>query len=161
MWRRAQGVGVYLIGFAAIWFSCGSPQVVSPDSLEAVYLPLAGASGVPLDAQPGLYFSDDVDADSVTGESVYLESGVLEYDNEKAKWVCSGPWESAGGQPEVNPGNTQMVIFTPEALLAAETCYRLVCTTAVRGMLLGPLRSARIPDMPGVAAVQVFSTGAE
>jgi hypothetical protein len=161
MRRQVIRAGLYLIPFTAFFLTCGSPEITGPDALEVVFLPLAGAGGVTLDAEPGLYFSDDVDADSVTGKSVYLESGILVYNTVKAKWVCLEPWESVSGQPEVNPENPRMVVFSPAALLEAETCYRLICTTEVGGTTQGPLRSARIPELPGVAAMQVFSTGSE
>ena len=55
--------------------------------------------------------------------------------------ACEDAWSSVGGQAGVDGSNPQLVVFTPDASLQEATCYRLTCTTAVRGTELGPLRA--------------------
>jgi hypothetical protein len=129
------------LGLAALLLAgagCGSPEVPAPDSLEVVFLPLAGARDVALDATPKVYFNGDVDGASVTGTSVYLESATLNWNQAEGRGACEGAWSSVPGQPGVEG---PVVTLTPDADLSDTTCYRLTCTTSVQGSELGPLRA--------------------
>jgi hypothetical protein len=117
---------------------CGSPEVSATDSLEVVFLPLAGARDVALDVTPKVYFNGEVDGTSVTDASVYLKSATLSWDPEEQTGDCEGAWSSVDGQASAEDS---VVTFTPDADLADTTCYRLTCTTAVSGSELGPLRA--------------------
>ena len=126
-----------LLSVAALFMAgagCGSPEVPAPDSLEVVHRSLAGAVNVPLGATPKVYFNGDVDSASVTAASVYLESGNLA----GGEGTCESPWSAAAGQATVEGA---MVTLTPDAVLQDTSCYRLTCTTALRGTDLGPLRA--------------------
>jgi hypothetical protein len=140
---------------------CGSPEVASPDSLEVVFLPLSGARDVPLDADAKVYFNGNVDSSTVTGTSVFLESATLNWNATDNKGTCEGAWSAVAGQPAVDGA---MVTLTPDADLSETTCYRLTCTTTLRGTELGPLRA--LPCNPDetdscrrdVGAEQIFWT---
>ena len=140
---------------------CGSPEVSSPDSLEVVFLPLAGARDVSLDSSAKVYFNGDVDGSSVTAASVFLESATLNWNATENKGTCEGAWTSITGSVAADGA---MVTLTPDADLVDTTCYRLTCTTALRGTELGPLRA--LPCNPeekdtcrrDVGAEQIFWT---
>jgi len=140
---------------------CGSPEVAAPDSLEVVFLPLSGARDVPLGTDVKIYFNGVVDGSSVTSTSVFLESATLDWNAEENQGTCEGSWSSVAGQAS---SDGVMVTLTPDADLADTTCYRLTCTTAVKGIELGPLRS--LPCNPededscrrDVGAEQIFWT---
>jgi hypothetical protein len=140
---------------------CGSPEVAAPDSLEVVFLPLAGARDVPVDADAKVYFNGVVDGSTVSGTSVFLESATLNWNAAENQGTCEGAWSSVAGQVTAD-GVT--VTLTPDADLADTTCYRLTCTTALRGTELGPLRA--LPCNPDekdtcrrdVGAEQIFWT---
>lgn len=153
-----------LLSMAALFLAgagCGSPEVPAPDSLEFVHQSLAGATFQPLDATPRVYFNGDVDSASVTAASVYLESAVLNWNQAETKGTCERPWSAAAGQAAVEGA---MVTYTPGADLQDTSCYRLTCTTALRGTELGPLRA--LPCNPDemdscrrdVGAEQIFWT---
>ena len=103
----------------------------------------------------------EVDSASVTSASVFLESATLNWNAEENKGTCEGAWSSVAGQASVDDVT---VTFTPDADLADTTCYRMTCTTAVRGTELGPLRAQPCnPDEKDtcrrdVGVEQVFST---
>ncbi len=140
---------------------CGSPEVSATDSLEVVFLPLAGARDVVLDATPKVYFNGEVDGASVTDASVYLQLATLNWDPVEETGECDGTWSSVDGQAGAEDS---VVTFTPDADLEDTTCYRLTCTTAVSGSELGPLRA--LPCNPDekdscrrdVGAEQIFWT---
>jgi len=117
---------------------CGSPEVAAPDSLEVVFLPLAGARDVPVDTDVKVYFNGDVDGSSVTSSSVFLESATLNWNASENKGTCEGAWSSVAGQGSVEGA---VVTLAPDADLSEASCYRLTCTTSVRGTELGPLRA--------------------
>jgi len=140
---------------------CGSPEVAAPDSLEVVFLPLAGARDVRVDTNVKVYFNGDVDGSSVTSASVFLESATLNWNAGENKGTCEGAWSNVTGQQTAEGA---IVTFTPGSDLSDTTCYRLTCTTAVRGTELGPLRA--LPCNPDekdtcrrdVGAEQIFWT---
>ena len=140
---------------------CGSPEVPAPDSLEVVFLPLSGARDVSLDTDVKVYFNGTVDGSSVTNASVFLESATLNWNAEENKGTCEGAWSSVAGEAAADG---VLVTLAPDADLAETTCYRLICTTAVKGTELGPLRA--LPCNPeekdtcrhDVGAEQVFWT---
>jgi hypothetical protein len=152
-----------LVGVAALFLGagCGSPEVPAPDSLEWVFLPLAGAREVPLDATPKVYFNGEVDGASVTADSVYLESATLNWNQAEGTGTCEGAWSSVAGQASAEGS---VVTFSPDEVLLESTCYRFTCTTSIQGSELGPLRA--LPCNPeekdscrrDVGAEQVFWT---
>lgn len=153
-----------LLSVAALFLAgagCGSPEVASPASLEVVFLPLAGARDVPVDTDAKVYFNGDVDGASVTSASVFLESATLNWNAGENKGTCEGAWSSVTGQVAADGA---IVTLTPDDDLSEETCYRLTCTTILRGTELGPLRA--LPCNPDekdtcrrdVGAEQVFWT---
>ena len=137
LWLVLVSVAV-LLGVNA---GCGSPQMESPDSLEVVFLPLAGAQNVALDVEPKVYFSGDVDASSEHTTSVVLESTALNLNSDTEKYECESTWLSVDGQPQVDESNSRAVVFSPSANFSEQTCYRLTCTTDVQGTALGPLEA--------------------
>lgn len=150
-----------LAALAVAGAGCGSPEVSAPDSLEVVFLPLSGARDVPVDTNVKVYFNGVVEGSSVTSASVFLESATLNWDAGENKGTCEGAWSSVAGQATVD---SVTVTLTPDADLTDTTCYRMICTTAVKGTELGPLRS--LPCNPDekdtcrrdVGAEQVFWT---
>jgi hypothetical protein len=102
-----------------------------------------------------------VDGSTVSGTSVFLESATLNWNAAENQGTCEGAWSSVAGQVTAD-GVT--VTLTPDADLADTTCYRLTCTTALRGTELGPLRA--LPCNPDekdtcrrdVGAEQIFWT---
>lgn len=141
--------------------ACGSPEVPAPDSLQVVFLPLAGARDVTLDVTPKVYFNGDVDSASVTAATVYLESATLNWNQAEGQGTCEGAWSSVAGQASMEGS---VVTLTPDADLFDTTCYRLTCTTTVSGSELGPLRALPCnPDVKdscrrNVGAEQIFWT---
>lgn len=135
---------------------CGSPEVPAPDSLEVVFLPLAGARDVALDVTPKVYFNAEVAGGSVTADSVYLESATLNWDQTEGQGTCEGAWSPVAGQAGAEG---TVVTFIPEADLVHTTCYRLTCTTMLRGTELGPLRA--VPCNPKEEDLCRHNVGAE
>jgi hypothetical protein len=138
MYRNIKAV---VLGAAALLLTvtgCGSPEVPAPDSLGYVHRTHDGARDVPLDATPKVYFNGDVDSASVTAASVYLESATLNWNVEEEQGACEGDWLPVAGQASVDGA---MVTLMPDADLADTTCYRMTCTTALRGTELGPMQA--------------------
>lgn len=134
--------------------ACGNPKVQLPDPLEVVYLPLDGAIGVELDAAVQVYFSGDVDADSVTDDSVVLEEATEGDDLENC-----GSWEKVNFVPAVVADNPRVVRLGGDAdQLSTGTCYRITCTTDVQGLELGPLADLGLANRKGVAVEATFRT---
>lgn len=142
-----------VMSLALIPLACGNPEVQLPDRLEVVYLPLDGAIGVELDAAVQVYFSGDVDAASVTVDSVVLDQAPTEDQD-----GC-GAWGDSGFVPAVLADDPRVVRLGGDAdQLSASTCYRITCTTDVQGEELGPLPDLGLAGRKGVAVEAVFRT---
>jgi len=151
---RRLALALLVAGLAVGPLSCGDPKVKLPDPLEVVYLPLDGAIDVELDVAVKVFFSGEVDAESVTGSSVMLEQAT--YD---AGAQSCGDWESTGLEPAVTADDPQVIRLGTDAdQLSTSTCYRITCTTDVQGVELGPLPDLGLDGRKGVAVDAVFRT---
>jgi hypothetical protein len=144
---------------ALLGAACGEPTVQIPAPLEVAYMPLDGAIGLATDITPQVVFSGQVDAATVSAQSVLLASAPLDGSGSCADAIYESLESDAGlagDNPnllEVTPGTAQ-----PGAVLAPATCYRLTLTTALKGVELGPLVDLGISDRPGVGAEAYFQT---
>ncbi len=148
-------IALALVASLALFpLACGNPEVQLPDPLEVVYLPLDGAIGVELDAAVQVFFSGDVDAASVTGDSVMLHQAPYDAGED----TC-GAWEDSGFAAAVVADNPRVVRLGSDAeQLSTGTCYRITCTTDVQGVELGPLADLGLEGRKGVAVEAVFRT---
>lgn len=176
MFRKLPDVGWLLLALIGLALACGSPKVFEPERMQVVYMPLEGAIDVALDVPPIIVFSDEAVVESLKG-SVRLEVA------EVKDGSCPPPdplgsgakaWsgvDGAAGRP-VDDSMKNAVVFTTvictsgpchsclpgETCLLPNKCYRLICTTGLKGKNLGNLKDMGNPLLPGVGAVTTFRT---
>ncbi len=136
--------------------SCGNPEVSLPDALSVVFMPLDGAIDVEPDVPIEIYFSGDVAPDSVTKDTVFLESATFD-------GTSCGQWQTVDFFPRVSDVDPRVVIIGSDSdELELDTCYRITCTTGVRGVELGALvdlgLAAKKDGRKGIGAEAVFRT---
>ena len=123
---------------------CGEPTITYPQALEAIFLPLDGARGLGPDTVPSIFFSDEVDGNSVGGDSVLLRATGWSCTTQEEKEVCAC---ETGWAPVTGAAQAEgtVVKFLPASPLPAKSCLAMICTTAVRGKQTAPLRSLGLP----------------
>ncbi len=137
--------------------SCGNPEVSLPDTLSVVFMPLDGAVDVEPDVSIKIYFNGDVAKASVTKDTVFLEKAPFDE-------TSCGTWELTDMEPKVDSDDPRIVIIGSQGNNALElhTCYRITCTTDVRGVELGALvdqgLAAKEGGRKGIGAEAVFRT---
>jgi hypothetical protein len=140
-----------LLGLAA----CGNPKVTLPAALEVSWMPLDGAIEVEPDVEVAILFSGEVDPDSVNSTSILLERSAWDSEAE----ACGDAWTATGWTPAVVTAEPSWVqIGSDQDRLDPGACYRIVCTTKVRGVELGPLPDLGMPGQSGVGAEASFRT---
>ncbi len=145
--------------FACGPVGCGDALLPAANPLHVVFLPLDGAVGVGLDVLPAIYFSDEVDPESITNSTVILSISTAQWDEQDTRWNCAATWSGVEGQPAVDATEARKLVFTPTERLSPQSCYRLSCTTALRGLHSHSMRDLFLPDRPGIGAEQSFVTG--
>ena len=145
---------VLVLAWSAVFGACGDPIVKLPPALEVSYLPLDGAVDVALDMAVEIYFSAAVDPASVAAQSVILEEATL------TAGVCGSDWTAVAWEPAVDSDQSQRVrIGDDQNSLSADSCYRIVLTTGVKGVDYGPMMDLGLQGREGVAAEAIFMTG--
>ena len=153
---------IMILWLGAMWalvgvFGCGSPEMETPEALAVVYMPLNGAFGVDPSVTPEVYFSATLNESTITGDSVKLQSASATQIGNLVE--CDTEWAAVEGNASAGSGG-RSVIFDPTALLAEESCYRLLITTALQGSNKELLRDLELPDatLTDVGAISSFST---
>lgn len=127
--------------------ACGAPELKMPKPLDVVFLPEDGLIDVDITVKPRIYFSGEVDPDSITAESVLLGSASLDVG-----------WNTVTTTAAVDSTQPQIVEVVPAADLLHDTSYELIITTEVRGKFLAQLPDIGVPDRPGIGAICHFRT---
>lgn len=149
--RLALWIFGLLIALLAGSASCGSPSLAYPDFLlVTAFLPSEGAGNIGVEVEPGMHFSDAVDPSSVTASSFFLESADgdvvnMECEPDNREPCDCDPWEIAPRVEGERVVDGSRLIFKPNSDLETDRCYRLTCTTEIRGMEKGPLQDMRWP----------------
>ncbi len=141
-----------LVLLAAVFCSCGNPQITVPAALEVSYMPLDGAVDQEWDVEVLIYFSGEVDDGSVSTDTVMFESAAFDGTD------CGLEWSPTDLVPEVDSEQAMIVRIFGQQPLDADTCYRISCTTDVKGDKLGPLVDLGLEGRPGIGAEAVFRT---
>ncbi len=126
---------------------CGEPAISYHDALEVIFLPLEGARGLPGDITPSIFFSAEVEESSISADTVFLQSTGWSCIEQSGSQVCScgNGWTRVAGTPQLEGSPSTAVEFVPSSALPAQSCFVMVCTTAVRGIENAPLRSLGLP----------------
>jgi hypothetical protein len=141
---------------------CGAPEIVSPDTLQVIYMPLDGAV-IPAQINEmtvSIYFSDNIDgATVVLNESVYLESGTYgPPEGQPPQRECLNDYQNNNSLVSKEVDEKVVNVILPA--LDEDKCYRLICTTKLAGTNQGHLRSIGFPDKPTIGAISTFRTSA-
>ncbi len=136
---------LFVIAAAALAAACGEPAVSNPDALAVKFIPLNGARNVELTVIPAVFFSAEVDPSSVNADSVFLQSSSpwsCSLQDDKEVCVCPDSWQKVTtGTAQVSGDDPNVIEYTLSGGLAAQSCYALVVTIAVRGKIQGPLQA--------------------
>lgn len=150
---RIQVFGCLLLVGIATLVGCGNPTVTLPAALVVVHMPLDGAINVEPDAEVAIYFSGDVDPDSIGTDTILLETAVWDDLTKCSEWTALG-WLSVVDAEQAR----KVRVGSDQDALGLGACFRLVCTTGVRGTELGPLVDLGMPGRPGIGDEAAFFT---